>query len=115
MRLHPQTRPVRHQRQPWRRRDPRPVPATISAMLATIPSLPRPMLDRLTAAMIDRMDMMDGDLDIEANGDELDGNNAEDEFMTHRPAGDIGMPGCPISDPDTCAADIGEDDRDADM
>jgi hypothetical protein len=49
-------------------------------MLATIPSLPRPLLDRLTAAMIDRMDQMDGEADIEANRDEgEDGHDREDD------------------------------------
>lgn len=37
----------------------------LDAMLAAIPSLPRPILARLTARMIDRMDEIDGDPDYE--------------------------------------------------
>lgn len=36
--------------------------------------------------------------DDEADGDELDGNGAEDDFMRHPADG----PGCPIADPDCC-------------
>ena len=41
----------------------------IPAMLAVIPSLPRPLLARLTAHLIDRMDEIDGDPDLEDGGD----------------------------------------------
>lgn len=55
---------------------PRAVP--LSAMLATIPSLPRPVLARLTARMIERLDEMDGAPDDEA---EVDRCNASDDAM----------------------------------
>jgi hypothetical protein len=75
----------------------------LPAMLATIPSLPRPMLARLVARMIDRLDEIDGDTDTEANGDELDGSMAEDDFHGQN-ANWMGHPG----DPDD-AEDGGED------
>ena len=37
----------------------------LRAMLATIPSLPRPILARLVARMIERLDEQDGDPDLE--------------------------------------------------
>lgn len=49
------------------------VPALpLSAMLASIPSYPRPVIERLVARMIDHLDRQDGDPDLEDNGDEQD-------------------------------------------
>ena len=44
-------------------------PISTEQMLAAIPSLPRPMLARLVDHMIDRLDELDGDPDLEENGD----------------------------------------------
>lgn len=66
--------------------------------LSLIPSLPRPMLERLAQSIIDRLDDMDGDTDVEPNGDELDGNQSEDDFMDHG-GGWEQEAGCPIADP----------------
>lgn len=63
--------------------------------LSVIPSLPRPVLERLVQSIIDRLDDMDGDTDIEPNGDEEDGNRCEDDVMHHYGEG----AGCPIADP----------------
>lgn len=52
----------------------------LDAMLSTIPSLPRPILARLTARMIDRMDELDGDPDLE-DGDEDRCAVGEDEIV----------------------------------
>lgn len=72
------------------------IPADIA--LSLIPSLPRPMLERLAQSIIDRLDDMDGDTDVEPNGDELDGNRSEDDFMDH--GGEwVQEAGCPIADP----------------
>ena len=72
------------------------IPADVA--LSLIPSLPRPLLERLAQSIIDRLDDMDGDTDVEPNGDELDGNQSEDDFMDH--GGGWGQePGCPIADP----------------
>lgn len=44
----------------------RPVqPDQLAPVLSMIPSLPRPVLARLVASMIDRMDAIDGDPDLE--------------------------------------------------
>jgi hypothetical protein len=72
------------------------IPADVA--LSLIPSLPRPLLERLAQSIIDRLDDMDGDTDVEPNGDELDGNQSEDDFMDHG-GGWEREPGCPIADP----------------
>jgi hypothetical protein len=41
----------------------------LDVLLASVPSLPRALLSRLTARMIDRMDEMDGDIDLEPDED----------------------------------------------
>lgn len=66
--------------------------------LSLIPSLPRATLERLAQRIIDHLDDMDGDNDVEPNGDEEDGSYcAEDEH--DMPCGmEIGA-GCPASDP----------------
>jgi len=63
-------------------------------MFSSIPSLPRAELARLTAHMIDRMDELDGDADLEFNGDEYDGSLAEDDFHCQS-ANQFGYPGDP--------------------
>jgi hypothetical protein len=50
----------------WSRPNTMPEPASL---LAAIPSLPRATLARLTTAMIDRMDEIDGDPDLEDGHD----------------------------------------------
>ena len=88
----------RRVRRPWAR--PRDEGHTVG-LLGQIPSLPRASLVRLTALLIDHLDEIDGDLDLEFNGDEMDGHNSEDEFMSHGGRGGAwGAPGCPIADPD---------------
>lgn len=58
--------------------------------------------------LIARLDRADGDADLEANGDELDGTNAEDEESGFSNMGLWSGPGCPISDPDKGVDDDGE-------
>lgn len=41
----------------------------LDVLLASVPSLPRAILSRLTARMIDRMDEMNGDTDLEPDED----------------------------------------------
>lgn len=67
----------------------------IDLLLSAIPSLPRHVLDRLVERAIDHLDQLDGDPDLEGDGDEQDGNHAEDDFASFRADG----PGCPVSDP----------------
>lgn len=67
---------------------PNPMPiemVPLDVMLSAIPSLPRPILARLTAKMIDRMDELDGDPDLE-DGDE-DRCAAADDEVVSGPAG----------------------------
>ena len=52
----------------------------LTSMLATIPSLPRAELARLTERMIDRMDEIDGDPDLEhLREDDEDTHDREQE------------------------------------
>ena len=84
------------------------LPADVA--LSLIPSLPRPVLERLAQQIIDHLDETDGDTDLEANGDELDGDGADDDFMEH---GENWKqePGCPIADPGGYAIGEGHDPR----
>jgi len=41
----------------------------LDVLLASVPSLPRAVLSRLTARMIDQLDGLGGDTDREADGD----------------------------------------------
>ncbi len=79
----------------------------LDLILSAIPSLPRPLLSRLTARLIEHMDEMDGDPDAEQTSDE-----GEPDFITKAPSGG---PGCLISDPDYGAEDMGEDCRGGDV
>lgn len=54
---------------------------------------------QIAASLLDKLDDIDGDPDVEPNGDEQDGNLGEDDFCIHRPGMWGGGPGCPISDP----------------
>lgn len=66
----------------------------LSAVLASIPSWPRPVVQRLVTRLIDHLDDEDGDPDLE------DATNAEDEGITWSAASRDGdFPGCPVSDP----------------
>ena len=73
----------------------------LDVLLSMIPSLPRAALDRLTERMIDRMDEIDGDADIEPNGDDLDGAEIEDEFYSWRDS-DPGDPADAEDDTEDC-------------
>ena len=61
---------------------------------------------RFLPSLVERLDLIDGDPDIEANGDELDGSGGEDDF-TPQGSGFDG-PGCALSDPDIGVDDEGE-------
>ena len=84
------------------------LPADIA--LSMIPSLPRPVLERLAQSIIDHLDETDGDSDVEANGDELDGDGAEDDFMDHGENWKQEL-GCPVSDPGGYSIGEGGDPR----
>lgn len=72
------------------------LPADVA--LSLIPSLPRPVLERLAQQIIDHLDDTDGDTDVEPNGDEGDHSHSEDDCDPGRCYGiDMGA-GCPIAD-----------------
>ncbi len=48
----------------------------LDALLAVLPSMPRPILTRLTARLIERLDELDGDEDLE--DDDPAGGSADD-------------------------------------
>lgn len=77
----------------------RPEQAPLDVVLSAIPSLPRALLARLVERAIECLDEMDGDPDIEPNGDETDHSGGEDDCdpTCERILG-LG-PGCPLSDP----------------
>lgn len=58
--------------------------------------------------LVDVLDLLGGDPDVEANGDEEDGTGAEDEEGGHTIYG--AGPGCEISDPGGCEHDGREQD-----
>ena len=62
---------------PWVRRS---RPVSPEAMLATIPSLPRSVLARLTDRMIYRMDEIDGDPDLEWDDEDEEHDGREEEI-----------------------------------
>lgn len=77
----------------------RPETAPLDVVLSVIPSLPRAVLARLVERAIECLDDLDGDPDVELNGDETDRSGSEDDFDPLH-ATDIYMgAGCPISDP----------------
>lgn len=73
-------------------------------MASAAPELNRKAIERAAQALIDLLDVIDGDNDLEANGDELDGSMGEDDF--HDQYGTA--PGCPVSDPGGDPLDFGE-------
>lgn len=75
--LHPMGAAERpHWRRSRRRRWSRPDNTASSLTLfEAIPTLPRSALSRLATAAIDRMDQIDGDLDLEDDRDDEDGHD----------------------------------------
>lgn len=82
-------------------------PGALSAAQAFVVPDTRQAIELAVDAFISRLDDMDGDPDLELNGDELDGTGAEDELAPGLHAGPFSGAGCPISDPDD-ARDEGE-------
>lgn len=89
------------------------LPADIA--LSIVPSLPRPVLERLAQQIIDRLDDMDAP-DEDCEDDDPCGQMDEDELTTgpglvytHGDAHD--GPGCPIADPGGYSVGEGSDPR----
>lgn len=84
-----------------------------SPVRAFLSQFDRAMLERFVEAGIALLDAIDGDADLELNGDEHDHNGAEDDFVDWRAGAShdgIG-PGCPIADPGGDPLDQGELDE----
>ena len=83
--------------------------APITGALGCAPAFPPSVRRKIEAAielLIAMLDALDGDTDIEPNGDERDGSIAEDDWTAwFTLSGVWSGPGCPIAD-----FDIGEDD-----
>ncbi len=79
------------------------------AVMAILSRFDRKQLDGFIAVAIDLADAMDGDPDLEPNGDELDNGCDEDAPLFHgeHPQQGFGA-GCPISDPDYGGEEAGE-------
>ncbi len=75
--------------------------APMPAVMRTLAQFDRPKLEGFITVAIGLLDVLDGNADDETNGDELDGNGSEDDFMFHGHSG----PGCPIADPDAAVDD----------
>ena len=76
-------------------------PPQAPAVMRVLSRFDRQSLASFITVAIELLDVVDGDSDTEPNGDELDGQPSEDEFMQHRGDG----PGCLISDPDKAVDD----------
>jgi hypothetical protein len=72
------------------------LPADVA--LSLIPSLPRPVLERLAQRIIDHLDDLDPDPDVEANGDESDYTGSEDDCCPMWASGTDMDAGCPFAD-----------------
>ena len=106
----------------------RPIEGSVSAFPAT-PPMPavarilarfeREQLAGFIAVALDLIDTLDGDDELEANGDELDGSLGEDDFSPQNAPMHLGGPGCPVSDPDMAvddhACDEPEQDRECEQ
>lgn len=83
-----------------------PIPP-LDVLLAALPSLPRPILSRLTARMIERLDELDGEADLEEDNEDCGQDEAEPDFRRRRRwRRNESGPGCMISDPDYAVDDM---------
>lgn len=96
-------------------------PATppLAAVAAILGRFDRRTLEAFMTVAVELMDLADGDNDVEANGDELDGSQGEDDFGPQNAPLHLDGPGCPLSDPDMAvddhACDEPEQDRECEQ
>ncbi len=85
----------------------------LDALLSALPSLPRPLLSRLVARAIERLDEIDGEADLEADSDDCGHDEAEPDFRKRRRhrRNESGA-GCAIADPGGGADDDAEPEHD---
>lgn len=77
--------------------------APVAPVLRLLGDFDRKKLEAFIEIGVALLDVYDGDPDIEANGDEQDGNHCEDDAMNFNAYGS--GPGCEISDPGGCELD----------
>ncbi len=92
-------------------------PVTLPGTMPPMPAVARilsrydrPKVEAFIAVALDLLDLLDGDDDVELNGDEADRSGAEDDFCEHATPLHLTGPGCPLSDPDMAVDDKGCDD-----
>lgn len=83
-----------------------PAATPVAVVDALLRMYERDEIERTIEALIDRLDRLDGDPDLEPNGDDADADGdeqdhggAEDDFCPHQQDG----PGCPIGDSDAAS------------
>lgn len=81
-----------------------PASAPMPAVARIMARFERDQLAGFIAVALDLLDTLDGDPDVELNGDEADGSLGEDDFSPQGAPGEPG-PGCPLSDPDYAVDD----------
>lgn len=91
-------------------------PVTLPGTMPPMPAVARilsrydrPKVEAFIAVALDLLDVLDGDADAELDGDDADGDFAEDEPAARFARLGNG-PGCIIGDPDEAADDQGCDD-----
>lgn len=90
-------------------------PPPMPAVARILARFDRPRLEGFIAVAIGLLDVLDGDPDEEANGDEADGTCAEDEAGEELRARSESGPGCSIGDPDSAVDDRNCDDINMDL
>jgi hypothetical protein len=81
----------------------------LSTVLASVPSYPRPVIERLVSRLIEHLDEQDGDPDFEEDGEDCGGDEGEPDVRKRRRyRRNQSGPGCTISDSDFCQ---GHDDE----
>lgn len=78
--------------------------APMPAVARILARFEREQLAGFIAVALDLIDTLDGDPDLELNGDEADGSLGEDDFSPQGCGAEPG-PGCPLSDPDYAVDD----------
>ena len=85
--------------------------APAAPLMRLLARFDRPKVEAFAEVSIALLDLMDGDPDVELNGDKADGNTSEDDFMDHGGSG----PGCPIADTDAAVDDSACDEPTLDL
>ena len=76
--------------------------APMPAVMRTLAQFDRLSLEGFISVAIGLLDVVDGDPDVEPNGDETDHSHSEECFIEYGPCY---APGCPVADPGGCTAE----------